>query len=68
MYGAPLCHSAPGNPPKTAAFIPSWSSEEIAAKRLLNWTYSELNRSGDHIWWISDVSKFKSHYPGWEFK
>ena len=40
--------------------------EEITGKRL-NWTYSESNRSGDHIWWISDVSKFKSHYPEWEF-
>jgi CDP-paratose 2-epimerase len=41
--------------------------EEIAGKKL-NWTYSESNRSGDHIWWISDVSKFKSHYPGWDFE
>ena len=41
--------------------------EKIAGKNL-NWTYSESNRSGDHIWWISDVSKFKSHYPDWEFK
>jgi CDP-paratose 2-epimerase len=41
--------------------------EEIAAKRL-DWTYSETHRSGDHIWWISDVSKFKSHYPDWGFK
>jgi CDP-paratose 2-epimerase len=41
--------------------------EKIAGKKL-NWTYSESNRSGDHIWWISDVSKFKSHYPDWEFK
>lgn len=41
--------------------------EEIAGKKL-NWTYSESNRSGDHIWWISDVSKFKSHYPDWEFE
>lgn len=41
--------------------------EEIAGKKL-NWSYSETNRSGDHIWWISDVSKFKSHYPDWDFK
>jgi CDP-paratose 2-epimerase len=41
--------------------------EEIAGK-WLNWTYSEANRSGDHIWWISDVSKFRSHYPDWEFE
>ena len=28
-------------------------------------SYVETNRVGDHIWWISDVSKFKAHYPGW---
>jgi CDP-paratose 2-epimerase len=20
---------------------------------------------GDHIWWISDISRFQRHYPGW---
>lgn len=33
----------------------------------LKWTYSEQNRKGDHIWWISDVGKFRSHYPAWEY-
>jgi CDP-paratose 2-epimerase len=27
--------------------------------------YSDENRIGDHIWWISSVEKFKAHYPGW---
>ena len=39
--------------------------EEIVGKKL-NWNYSERNRIGDHIWYISDVSKFKSHYPEWK--
>ena len=32
------------------------------------WTWSTptTNRIGDHIWYISDTSKFRSHYPGWE--
>ena len=30
--------------------------------------YSDANRAGDHIWYISDVSKFRSHYPGWDFR
>jgi len=38
--------------------------EEITGKKL-NWSYEESNRSGDHIWWISDVNKFKSQYPKW---
>lgn len=29
--------------------------------------YVEPNRIGDHIWWIDDVSKFKSHYPNWKY-
>lgn len=33
--------------------------------RAMNRRYVEKNRIGDHIWWISDVSKFKSHYPNW---
>jgi len=41
--------------------------EEITGKRM-NITYSENNRIGDHIWYISDVSKFKSHYPVWKYK
>jgi CDP-paratose 2-epimerase len=39
--------------------------EEIAG-RPLNCTYTEANRTGDHIWWISDVGKFSAHYPGWQ--
>jgi CDP-paratose 2-epimerase len=41
--------------------------EEITGKKM-NYLYSEDNRIGDHIWWISDVSKFKAHYPGWNWK
>jgi len=41
--------------------------EEITGNNM-NYSYSEDNRIGDHIWWISDVSKFQSHYPDWDFK
>jgi CDP-paratose 2-epimerase len=27
--------------------------------------YVDTNRIGDHIWWISDTSKFKTHFPDW---
>ena len=38
--------------------------QEIAGKEL-HWTYSETNRIGDHIWYISDTRKFQAHYPEW---
>lgn len=39
--------------------------EKISGKKL-DWTYLEDNRIGDHIWWISDVRKFQSHFPEWK--
>ena len=39
---------------------------ERTAGKKLNYTYAETNRAGDHIWWVSDVSKFKAHYPQWK--
>ena len=41
--------------------------EEITKKKM-NFEYIEKNREGDHIWWISDVSKFQKHYPSWQYK
>lgn len=29
--------------------------------------YNPQNRIGDHIWYISDISKFRRHYPKWEY-
>ena len=39
-------------------------SEEIAG-RPLNWTYDERARIGDHQWYVSDLGKFKAHFPAW---
>jgi CDP-paratose 2-epimerase len=41
--------------------------EDITSEKM-NYSYANENRIGDHIWWISDVGKFKRHYPGWEHK
>jgi CDP-paratose 2-epimerase len=41
---------------------------EALTKEKFEYEYIDTNRIGDHIWWISDVSKFKSDYPEWEYK
>ena len=41
--------------------------QEIAGREL-EWSYVEENRVGDHMWWISDLSRFKSHYPRWQLR
>ena len=40
-------------------------TEEMSGKKL-NWKYVDENRKGDHICYISDLSKFKAHYPNWK--
>lgn len=39
---------------------------ERATGKCLEWEYVEQARGGDHICWISDCTKFKSHYPSWK--
>jgi CDP-paratose 2-epimerase len=41
--------------------------QEISGRKL-DWTYVEDNRIGDHIWWISDVAKFRSRFPVWRYR
>jgi CDP-paratose 2-epimerase len=36
--------------------------------KAMNWSYSDQNRTGDHIWWISDVRRFAADYPGWQYR
>ncbi|MCM1985150.1 NAD-dependent epimerase/dehydratase family protein [Lyngbya confervoides] len=38
---------------------------ETITQQPMNWQYSDKNRIGDHIWWISDNSKFARDYPNW---
>ena len=39
-------------------------SEELTGKRMLR-AYREQPRTGDHIWWVSGLDKFRAHYPEW---
>lgn len=32
----------------------------------MRWEYVEANREGDHICYISDLSKMRAHYPNWD--
>ncbi len=33
----------------------------------LDYTLTDQARSGDHIWYVSDVRKFQEHYPAWKY-
>lgn len=40
----------------------------MLGKNWANYTYNETSRSGDHQWYISDLSKFKKDYPEWSLE
>jgi len=41
--------------------------EELTGRKI-NWTYEPRNRTGDHIWWISDVRRFRADFPQWRYR
>ena len=40
--------------------------EEVARKKL-KYSFDPQPRMGDHVWYISDVSKFMGHFPQWQY-
>ncbi|MCZ6781836.1 MAG: NAD-dependent epimerase/dehydratase family protein, partial [Proteobacteria bacterium] len=41
---------------------------ESISGREMNTEYLDQSRVGDHIWYVSDISKFRSHYPDWPLR
>lgn len=41
--------------------------EEVAEKKLVH-RYEDQNRTGDHVWYVSDIRRFREHYPGWSLE
>tara|TARA_B100000029_G_scaffold509361_1_gene598382 strand:- start:55 stop:1104 length:1050 start_codon:yes stop_codon:yes gene_type:complete len=41
---------------------------ELLKKIKIKTKYLKQNRIGDHIWYISNINKFKKHYPKWSQK
>ena len=42
-------------------------TEKVSGKSL-QYALKDDARSGDHIWWISDVRRFQQHYREWSFE
>lgn len=71
FYQNPKCgevYNAGGSRFSNCSMIEAIEVCEKITGNKMNYTYSETNRIGDHIWYISDVSKFKNHYPTWQYQ
>jgi CDP-paratose 2-epimerase len=54
-----------GGRANSVSLLEAISRIETLTGRKINWTYSDQARKGDHICYISNLAKLKSHYPGW---
>lgn len=71
FYGSPRpgeVYNAGGSRFSNCSMAEAISLCERITGRRLDWSYAENNRTGDHIWYISDVRKFRHHYPSWTYR
>ena len=54
-----------GGRANSCSILEAFALAERHSSKPMEWTYDETNREGDHICYISDLSKAKEHYPKW---
>jgi CDP-paratose 2-epimerase len=54
-----------GGRQNSASILECFALLEKRLGRPVRWTYVESNRRGDHICYISNLSKLRGHYPDW---
>jgi CDP-paratose 2-epimerase len=55
-----------GGRENSASILECISKIEALLGKKVDWSYEEKPRSGDHICYISDLTKLKNHYPNWK--
>jgi CDP-paratose 2-epimerase len=55
-----------GGPTSNCSMLEAIGMVERLTGRPMTWSYTDTNRAGDHIWWVSDIRKFREHYPAWD--
>jgi CDP-paratose 2-epimerase len=54
-----------GGPASNCSMLEAITTVEQLTGRPMRWSYSDTNRAGDHVWWVSDIRKFREDYPEW---
>jgi CDP-paratose 2-epimerase len=55
-----------GGKTNAVSMLEAFQLAESISGKPMNWSYSEVNRIGDHICYYSDLTKMQSHYPNWD--
>jgi CDP-paratose 2-epimerase len=54
-----------GGRANSISILEAFKLAEVITGKPMQYEYYEQNRKGDHICYISSLTKMKSHYPGW---
>jgi len=68
FFEAPRCaevYNLGGGRDNSISILEAFRRLKVLSGRDTKWEYVDQNRTGDHICYISDLSKMKSHYPSW---
>jgi len=55
-----------GGRENSTSILEAFESIASISGKPMKWEYVDKNREGDHICYISDLSKMRAHYPGWD--
>lgn len=68
IYKNPRCgevYNIGGGRGNSCSILEAFQRVEAISGKKMNSEYVDQNRSGDHICYISDLTKLKTHYPNW---
>jgi CDP-paratose 2-epimerase len=69
FFNAPRCgevYNIGGGRDNSTSILEAFKRVENITGKPMNYKYSDKNRSGDHICYISNLAKMKAHYPNWD--
>lgn len=55
-----------GGRANSVSILEAFDRAASLSRKKMQFEYVDKNREGDHICYISDLSKMKAHYPGWD--
>ena len=69
FYQSPRCgevYNIGGGRANSISILEAFEKIAAISGKSMQYEYVDQNRAGDHICYISDLSKMKAHYPGWD--
>jgi CDP-paratose 2-epimerase len=69
IYQNPRCgevYNLGGGRQNSCSILEAFDHVEQLTRKKMDYEYIDKNREGDHICYVSDLTRLKSHYPHWE--